>query len=432
MHLRRGLAVALAVPVAFAALSISVPMADASIGVGLEAAPVRLGSVAQPGGSYALPPVYVIDTGTQAESIEVQVQRLSTGPGRDVPQSWVHMTGPGVRLSPSQSDRIPLELVVPGSARSGRYLSDIVVTGSAGISPGQANFGAAAAVPLEFSVKPGPPPGLWPLVPTWTWWFAAGLLLLVAAGLGFSRSGVRIRILIDRPPTIAPSAARRDRARWSLRAAIALISVAGLAACSTAPSTPAGTPGGSSSITIKLNVVPTLVKATVSPSSATFGNCTGGNTSLNISSTSGALGFPNGICWLGKAGPAGSYPITVTNTGVAATIDVSGGNAVPSDGLTPWGLCNLGSNPAAACTGAGGKPGNDQYVVQNFAAGGMNPAGLTGSGVCDTEFAAGSCSALRNDAQQEGVKLTGPVSSDDHSISWTVMITWTAVYLANT
>jgi hypothetical protein len=33
MHMRRGLVLALAVPVAFAAFSISVPMADASIGV---------------------------------------------------------------------------------------------------------------------------------------------------------------------------------------------------------------------------------------------------------------------------------------------------------------------------------------------------------------------------------------------------------------
>src|SRR5208282_4932851 len=107
-----------------------------------------------------------------------------------------------------------------------------------------------------------------------------------------------------------------------------------------APSTPAGSPGGSSSITISLKTVPTLVSVLVSPGTAKFENCTGGATSSNTASTSDALGFPNGQCWLGKSGSGGSYPITITNTGVAATIDVSSGNAVPSGGGTQWGLCN--------------------------------------------------------------------------------------------
>ncbi len=433
MRLRRGLLVTLAVPFAFAALSISLPMAGASVGVGVQATPVRLGNVAQAGDSYALPPVYVLDTGTQAESIGVRIQRLSAGPGRDVPQSWVQMTGPGVQLSPHQAARIPLELVVPGDAKPGRYLSDIVVTGSAGISPGQANLGAAAATPLEFSVKPGPAPGLWPVVPTWMWWVLVALLALVAAVLGVRRSGVRIRIRVERPPPIARSAARPGRTRRSRsRAAIALVAVAGLAACSTGPSS-AGTPGGSSSIAISLKVVPTVVSVTVSPSKESFGACSGGNASVNTGSTPAALGFPNGTCWVGKSGPGGSYPISITNTGVAATIDVNGTNAVPSDGGTQWGLCNLGAHPAAACSNDGGKlPGNNQYVVQNFAAGSENSAGLTGSRVCDSEFAAGGCSAVQGNAQQEGIELTGPASTADQSTSWTVTITWTAVSLVNT
>ena len=102
MHMRRGLVLALAVPVAFVALSISVPMADASIGVGVQAAPVRLTDAALTGQSYTLPPVYVSDTGTQPETVAVQVDRLSTGRGRSVPQSWVRATGPAVHLSPRQ------------------------------------------------------------------------------------------------------------------------------------------------------------------------------------------------------------------------------------------------------------------------------------------------------------------------------------------
>jgi hypothetical protein len=429
MHLRRGLAVVLAVPAAFAALSFSAPVADASIGVGVQASPVRLANAALTGQSYALPSVYVSDTGTQPESITVQVQRLSTGRGRSVPQSWIRATGPSVRLSPHQGAQIPLQLTVPADAKSGRYLSDIVVTASPGASAGHVNLGVAAATPLVFTVRQGSAPS--PLVPTWTWWFGVGLLALLIVGLGLRRSGIRIRI--ERTtPTVAPTA-DRWRGRRRLWAAVAVLASAGLAACSTAAtsSTP-GTPGGSSSISISLKTVPTLVAVTVSPSSASFGSCIGGNGSVNTASTSGALGFPNGQCWLGKAGSGGSYPITITNTGVAARIFVNGANAVPSDGGAQWGLCNLGSSPAVTCANASGKmPGNNQYLLQNFAAGSENSAGLTNTSVCDPEFAAGSCAAVTGDAQQEGIKITGPELSSDTATSWTVAIKWTAVSLGD-
>jgi hypothetical protein len=443
MHLRRWLAVPLAVPIAFAAFSVFGPAAQASVGVGVQASPVRLGNVARAGGSYALPAVYVLDTGTEPEAISVSVERLSRGAGRVIPGSWIRDTAPGLRLSPHQSARIPLQLVLPGGARPGRYLSDIVVTGSAVMSAGRANLGVAAATVLEFSVAPGAPPGLWPFPPSWMWWILGGLMalgLLLAAGF---RSGLRVQI--ERTAAVARAAARRVAGRpgrpgrparsgrqWRPRAALALIAAAGLAACSTgSSSTPTGTPGKGQSIAISLKVVPTVVSVTVSPSSARFAGCTGGNGSVNTASNPGALGFPNGRCWLGAPGTHGSFPITITNTGVAADIFVNGAPAAPSDGGTQWGLCNLGTSPAAACTGTGGKmPGVNQYLVQNFAGGSENRAGLTDTMSCDTEFAAGSCSAVQGDSQQEGIELTGPSSTADQSTTWTVRITWTAVSLA--
>ena len=71
-------------------------------------------------------------------------------------------------------------------------------------------------------------------------------------------------------------------------------------------------------------------------------------------------------------------------------------------------------------------------MVQNFTAGSMNTGGLTGSMTCDTQFAAGGCSAVQGDAQSEGILLTGPASSSDQATSWTVTITWTAVSLGVT
>jgi hypothetical protein len=439
MHLRRWLAIPLAVPVAFAAFSLFLPAAQASVGVGVQASPVRLGNVAHAGGSYALPPVFVINTGTQPEEISVRIERLSKGTGRAVPPSWVQATGPGVQLSPRQSARIPLELVVPGGAKPGRYLSDVVVAGSAVISAGRANLGVAAATRLEFSVAPGAPPGLFPFGPSWLWWAAIGLLVLALAVTGARHSGLRIRV--ERTPSglarasarrrAGPGARRSARLRSGPRLVLALVAAAGLAACATSSQgTPAGTPGKGSSIAISLKVVPTIVSVTVSPSSAAFAGCAGGNASVNTASTSAALGFPNGHCSLGTPGSHGSFPITITNAGVAANVDVNGGNAVPSDKGTEWGLCNFGTNPAAKCSADDGKlPGNNQYVVQNFAAGSMNPTGLTGTMTCDTQFAAGGCSAVQGDAQAEGILVTGPASSSDQSTAWTVTITWTAVSL---
>jgi hypothetical protein len=431
MHLRRWLAVPLAVPAAFAVLSIFLPAAQASVGVGVQATPVVLGNVAHAGGSYALPPVFVLDTGTQAEKVTVRVERLSKGTGRTVPSSWVHATGPAVQLTPRQSARIPLELVVPGGAHPGQYLSDIVVTGSAVVAAGRANLGVAAATRLEFSVAPGAPPGFWPFGPSWMWWAAIALLAAALAVTGARWSGVRVRV--ERTPSgvVRAAGGREIRRRNWPRAVIALVAVTGLAACSTAAhGTPAGTPGKGQSIAISLKVVPTIVSVTVSPSSAAFGGCSGGNASVNTASTSSALGFPNGHCSLGTPGAHGSFPITITNTGVAADVYVSAGNAVPSDGGTQWGLCNFGTNPVAACSGDGGKlPGANQYVIQNFTAGSTNPSGLTGTLTCDTQFAAGQCSAVQGDAQSEGILLTGPASSSDQSTSWTVTITWTAVSL---
>ena len=192
MCVRRWRVVPFAVPAALVVVVGLPSLAQASVGVGVQNAPVRLTGVAHPGQSYALPPVAVINTGTQAETISVQVERLSRGPGQVVPPSWVHVTGPTLRLLPQRTARIPLSLVVPGNARPGAYLSDVVVMGSATISAGQANLGAAAATKLEFRVSAGPAPG--PGVPTWTWWVIAGLGILATTAVGIRRSGLRIRV----------------------------------------------------------------------------------------------------------------------------------------------------------------------------------------------------------------------------------------------
>ena len=168
--------------------------ASASIGVGVQANPVSLGNMAHPGATYTLPSLYIVNTGTQAESMTIRVERLSAETGRAIPESWIRVTALGGQLPPRQSARIPLELVTPADARPGSYQSDIVVTGSAAPVTAGIHLGAAAATRLKFTITPGPPGGSWLSVPAWTWWVIGGLVLLVAGILGWRRSGFRIRV----------------------------------------------------------------------------------------------------------------------------------------------------------------------------------------------------------------------------------------------
>jgi uncharacterized membrane protein len=192
MHLRRLVVVPLAVPVALVALASFTPTSDASVGVGVQAGPVRLGSMAHRGERYALP-LDVVNTGTEAEAVSMRVERLSRGPGRAVPPSWIQFAGPAVQIAPGKAARVSLELVVPDRAKPGEYLSDIVVTGSAAGQAGTANLGVAAATKLEFSVSSAPAQGA-SSFPVWMWWAITGLLLLTVTFFGVRRSGLRIRV----------------------------------------------------------------------------------------------------------------------------------------------------------------------------------------------------------------------------------------------
>jgi hypothetical protein len=176
-------------------LAIPVTSAYASVGIGIQAGPVRLSGSAHPGGSYALPPVYVVNTGTQDESVAVRIERISPGTGRTVPPSWIRATGPNVRLSRNQAAHIPLELAVPDNAQPGTYFSDVVARGSGALSAGGANLGVAAATNLQFTVVPGEVAGPWIRVPSWALPAGVGLVLLAGAMYAFRASGMRIRIV---------------------------------------------------------------------------------------------------------------------------------------------------------------------------------------------------------------------------------------------
>jgi hypothetical protein len=205
--------------------------------------------------------------------------------------------------------------------------------------------------------------------------------------------------------------------------------VAVLAGCGATP-TPPGT-GESASLNLSLTTVPTIRSVTVTTTDKQFGNCIHGSAADNTASRAGQLGFPNGKCYLGKPGPGGRYPITITNTGIASDIFVSASSADPADGGTGWSLCNRGTKPVVLCTGDSDhlRPGIDQYLLQNFSLDQRaDYGGLSGDPTCDYVFdVSRGCVAPEGAFQTEGLELTGPESSSDTSTKWTITITWMPV-----
>jgi hypothetical protein len=190
MHLRLGLSVVLGLLTLMAA-----PVAAyASVGVGVQAGPVELAGAAHPGGTYALPPVYVVNTGTEPESVAIRIERISPGTGRTVPRSWIQVGGLPPPLGHDQSARIPLSLVVPAGAKPGQYFSDVIVTGSAALAAGGAHLGVAAATDLEFRVVPGVVSPGWFAMPLWVLLAAAIVVVLALAVVLMIRSGISIRV----------------------------------------------------------------------------------------------------------------------------------------------------------------------------------------------------------------------------------------------
>jgi hypothetical protein len=189
---RRPLAAAgLAAAALLLLLLVPAAPAWASVGVGVGAVPLRLAAPARPGGTYRLPSLYVVNTGTQASDYLVRVQRLGHPTARAVPAAWVHLGRTRLRLRPHHHALVPVTLAVPVGAASGTYSTDLVAS-TVMLRPGRgAALGAAAADRLIFTVD-SPGRGL-----RWPPWLGYLLAALAGAGLvvlAVRRLGLRIQI----------------------------------------------------------------------------------------------------------------------------------------------------------------------------------------------------------------------------------------------
>jgi len=145
----------------------------------------------------------------------------------------------------------------------------------------------------------------------------------------------------------------------------------------------------------------------LSTSNVTFGSCSGGN---NPASQLNMMGFPNGQCTSG--------PVTVTLSGNASSVSVTGTDATPIDNGRSWSLC--GVDPS--CTTS--SPGVDQYSLQAIdSANQATHTNLGDTAACDAAF---GCTGSGVTSKTEYLQLTGPASSTDNSSSFSTTITWTA------
>lgn len=168
--------------------------AEASLGTGVSASPIVLAESAHPGNSYALPAMYVVNTGTEPSDYAVHVARLSQGAQRVAPAGWIHIGKPRFHLDPKQATSVPLTLDVPADASPGDYMTNLVAgTVPPGSTSGLA-LGAAAAAKLLFSVTPSPGVQFpWPW-PVWVYVILA-LVLVAAAGMYlYRRLGLSVQI----------------------------------------------------------------------------------------------------------------------------------------------------------------------------------------------------------------------------------------------
>jgi len=206
---------------------------------------------------------------------------------------------------------------------------------------------------------------------------------------------------------------RRQTVRWLRSGRVVVILLTG-ATVVAAGQAMAATSSQPASTQLSLHAAPDVLSVTVSPTSATFGSCTGGD-----STSPSELGFPNGICHVSG--------LLITNTGLPGHMMVSGAAMSPAGGGAPWVLCGGSDGTPPVCSN-GNQPGADQYNLALTNTVGHFGLALSGQAQCDTTFSGGmapGCSAASGQKTTENVRLLGPQSTSSGANSYTTTITWT-------
>jgi hypothetical protein len=138
-----------------AALTLSGRSGD--VGAAIQGTPVRLAHPVVPGQSETLPPVWIADNSSGAETMILTVRNVYPFCSDVLPASWISGTGQPISLAAGQGDYVTgLRVTVPAGTQPGTYRSDLVVSASAGNASGlggNARFGAGGAVVIIVAVS---------------------------------------------------------------------------------------------------------------------------------------------------------------------------------------------------------------------------------------------------------------------------------------
>ena len=135
--------------------AVAFPMlTSANIGVGVGAGKIVMSQPLEPGLSYALPALPVLNTGDSSGTFSVSIEYLTDQQDYQPPREWFTIDPLSFTLDATQSRLVNVKLSVPTSARPGHYFAYLearpVIAGVAG----QSSVGVAAAAKLYFVVAP--------------------------------------------------------------------------------------------------------------------------------------------------------------------------------------------------------------------------------------------------------------------------------------
>ena len=135
-----------------AVLILTTSIAGADTGVGVTLGRIDLNSKLSPGGSYTLPKIGVLNTGSDAGDYVVDVTYLAEQNEKRPPANWFSFEPRQFHLDQGSSKNVEVHLTLPTHAEPGTYFAFIEAhpqDSGDGVS-----VSVAAATKLSFSVKP--------------------------------------------------------------------------------------------------------------------------------------------------------------------------------------------------------------------------------------------------------------------------------------
>jgi hypothetical protein len=140
--------------VSAAALALFLFLSPASVaerGVGVTVGEIAVDDSVKPGGQYKLPPIGILNTGSQAEDYHLGLAYLTNRTERRPANNWIKFDPPVARIEPGSSRMVDVRLEVPTNAKSGDYF--VLLEASVGDEKTDTML-AGAATKLTFTVAP--------------------------------------------------------------------------------------------------------------------------------------------------------------------------------------------------------------------------------------------------------------------------------------